>query len=120
MTSHQTASASETFVLASQNLLKTKTIGSNTEGILSDILSKKLPNGWEYGLSNEIYESIDGINYEHDGIPADYNLDYEINAKEFYKNLIFELKTKDRAIEKVMKLNGKKTAPSRVDGSAIK
>lgn len=47
LTSNQTASASETFVIASLNLANTKRIGSNTEGILSDVLSKKLPNGWE-------------------------------------------------------------------------
>jgi C-terminal processing protease CtpA/Prc len=103
LTSYQTASASETFVLASQNLPKTKTIGSNTEGILSDVLSKKLPNGWEYGLSNEIYESTNGINYESGGIPADYDLDYDKNPIEFYNNLMVE--KEDKAIEKVIELS---------------
>jgi len=105
LTSHQTASASETFVLASLNLPNAKMIGSNTAGIFSDILSKKLPNGWEYTLSNEIYESVDGINYERIGIPADYKMDYSEKTTEFYNNLLVELKTKgDRAIEKVVEL----------------
>ena len=62
LTSPQTASASETFVLASQNIENATRIGSNTEGILSDVLSKRLPNRWEYGLSNEIYEKIQKLN----------------------------------------------------------
>ena len=105
LTSYQTASASEIFVLASQSLKKVKTIGSNTEGILSDVLSKKLPNGWEYGLSNEIYLSNEKINYEKVGIPPDYDLDYPKPAIEFYNLLLNELKTYDLAIEKVIELS---------------
>ena len=107
MTSKQTASASETFIIASLNLPNVKRIGSNTEGVLSDALSKKLPNGWEYTLSNEIYESADGVNYERSGIPPDFELNYSQNAEEFYNNLLMELKKKDRAIEKVIELNEK-------------
>ena len=114
LTSHQTASASETFALASLNLPNAKKIGSNTAGVFSDILSKKLPNGWEYTLSNEIYESADGINYERIGIPADYKMNYSENTPEFYNNLLEELKTSgDRSIEKVIELNGTKTAPNK-------
>ena len=104
LTSHQTASASETFVLASQSLPSATRIGSNTEGILSDVLSKRLPNGWEYGLSNEIYESANGINYEDKGIPADYKLVYPKNAVQFYRALLTKTTTKDPAIEKALKL----------------
>ncbi|MEQ8303067.1 MAG: S41 family peptidase [Cyclobacteriaceae bacterium] len=102
LTSFQTASASEAFIIASQSLPNVTTIGSNTEGILSDILSKKLPNGWKYGLSNEIYESINGINYERVGIPPDYELNYNRDPLKFYTDLLEELKTNDRAIEKVV------------------
>jgi C-terminal processing protease CtpA/Prc len=105
LTSHQTSSASETFALASLNFPNAKKIGSNTAGIFSDILSKKLPNGWEYTLSNEIYESATGINYERFGIPADYKMDYSEKTTEFYTNLLEELNTEgDRAIEKVIEL----------------
>ena len=111
MTSHQTASASETFLLASLNLPNAKKIGSNTEGVFSDVLSKKLPNGWEYTLSNEIYESADGSNYEGIGIPADYKMDYSEETTEFYNNLLEGLKKgEDLAIEKVIELNGSKTS----------
>lgn len=105
LTSPQTASASEIFVLASQNIENVITIGSNTEGILSDVLSKRLPNGWEYGLSNEVYHSVNGISYEKTGIPPHYDLGYVRDTKEFYNNLLLELKTKDRAIEKAIELS---------------
>ncbi|MBV7270677.1 S41 family peptidase [Winogradskyella luteola] len=105
LTSPQTASASEIFVLASQSIENVITIGSNTEGILSDVLSKRLPNGWEYGLSNEVYLSVNGISYEKIGIPTNYDLDYVRDTKEFYNSLLLELKTKDRAIEKVIELS---------------
>lgn len=105
LTSYQTASASETFVLASKNINNIVQIGSNTEGILSDILSKRLPNGWEYGLSNEIYENTNGISFEKYGIPADYNIDYKRDSREFYKRFLIELQTSDKAIEKVFELN---------------
>ncbi len=91
--------------MASQNIENVTRIGSNTEGILSDILSKRLPNGWKFGLSNEIYENVDGKNYEMTGIPPNYELNYSRNTKEFYIDLLTELKTNDRAIEKVIELN---------------
>ena len=106
LTSPLTASASETFILASQNIENAIRIGSNTEGILSDVLSKRLPNGWEYRLSNEIYENVNGRNYEMSGIPPDYKFNYSRNAREFYLNFLTELKTNDKAIEKVIELNG--------------
>jgi len=102
LTSFQTASASETFVLASQNIENSIRVGSNTEGILSDILSKRLPKGWEYSLSNEIYENADGTNYEGIGIPADYSLAYSREAIKFYNDLLIE--EKDIAIEKAIEL----------------
>jgi len=104
LTSYQTASASETFVLATLNLPNAKRIGSNTEGIFSDILSKRLPNGWEYGLSNEVYESVEGMNYERYGIPPEYLFNYSSNASEFYTNLLEELNAEDEAIEKAIEL----------------
>lgn len=105
LTSPETASAAETFVIASQNIENVYRVGSNTEGVLSDVLSKELPNGWEYGLSNEIYENADGKCYEKMGIPSDYLLEYTRNTKGFYENLWLELKTNDNAIEKVLDLH---------------
>jgi carboxyl-terminal processing protease len=104
LTSHQTASAAEIFVLSSLSLPNTVRIGSNTEGIFSDILSKKLPNGWDYGLSNEVYKSIAGMNFEGVGITPDYQFNYETNTKDFYRQMLQELRSTDNAIETVLKL----------------
>ena len=48
---------------------------------------------------------MNGRNYEMSGIPPDYKFNYSRNAREFYLNLLTELKTNDRAIEKVIELN---------------
>lgn len=104
LTSPQTASAAEAFVLASLNLPNAVRIGSGTEGIFSDILSKKLPNGWDYGLSNEIYTSNKGINYEKTGISADFRIEYAKDGQAFYKRILQDVKTGDQAIETALKL----------------
>ena len=75
-------------------------IGSNTEGIFSDVLEKRLPNGWNYGLSNEVYQSLDGNNYENIGVEPHHYIDYPKDEQEFYKKLM----EADKAIEKVIKI----------------
>ncbi|WP_109301439.1 S41 family peptidase [Aquimarina sp. AU474] len=102
LTSHQTASAAEVFVLGAKKLSNVKTIGSTTEGVFSDILRKKLPNGWTYGLSNMIYETMAGISYENVGIEPDHTLNYPKDSKEFYEYLYEDLKDGDEAIERVI------------------
>jgi len=104
LTSFQTASAAETFVLASKNLPRVQRIGSHTEGVFSDVLTKRLPNGWEYGLSNEIYESPDGTSYEMYGIGPDFPIAYEKGANGFYTKLMEELRTGDIALDKAIGL----------------
>ncbi|HLL24707.1 MAG TPA: S41 family peptidase [Kofleriaceae bacterium] len=66
-----TASAAETFVLALRGQPTTRIAGWRTSGELSDILSRTLPNGWSFGLSNEIYLDADGKLFEVQGIPPD-------------------------------------------------
>ncbi|NAS32837.1 hypothetical protein GTQ40_17800 [Flavobacteriaceae bacterium R38] len=102
LTSHETASAAELLVLGSKEIPGTQIIGSTTEGVFSDILRKKLPNGWGYGLSNMIYESLSGISYEEIGIAPDIKLDYPVKSNEFYEYLYENLKDGDEAIEKVI------------------
>jgi hypothetical protein len=104
LTSHETASAAELLVLGSKEIPNSKIIGSTTEGVFSDILHKKLPNGWTYGLSNMIYESLDGVSYEEIGITPDYELGYPEKSKGFYEYLFEDLKDGDNAIEKVIEL----------------
>lgn len=101
LTSHLSASATEILVLSS--LVATPEairIGSNTEGIFSDILDKTLPNGWEYGLSNEIYLDTKGVNYENIGIPPHHAIPYEKSGYKFFTQI--KEQEKDEAIEKVL------------------
>ncbi len=105
LTSHQTASAAELLVLGSKEIPNSKIIGSTTEGVFSDILHKKLPNGWTYGLSNMVYESLDGISYEEIGIKPDYELNYPEKSKDFYKYLYEDVKNGDDAIELIITEN---------------
>ena len=70
LTSPATISAAEIFTLSTMGFPHVIRMGERTQGILSDILNKKLPNGWTLGLSNEVYTAVDGIVYEEIGIPA--------------------------------------------------
>jgi C-terminal processing protease CtpA/Prc len=105
LTSYQTASAAEDFVLGALSAIPDAIrIGSNTTGIFSDILDKKLPNGWGYGLSNEIYESSKGESYEVIGIEPHYKIKYPKKGYWFYKEFYDNKTDKDSAIEKVFEL----------------
>lgn len=109
LTSHLTASASEILVLASLSNSNFKRIGSTTEGIFSSTLDKELPNGWEYELSNEVYQDLKGENYENIGISADYQLEYSTNKDTFLDQLSIDLKNKkDKAIELAIELEKEK------------
>jgi len=48
-------------------------IGENTQGVFSDVLGRKLPNGWEFGLPNEVYRTK-GKTFDVTGIPPDINI----------------------------------------------
>ncbi len=68
LTSGETASAAEIFTITMRNLPYVTLVGETTEGILSDILDSTLPNGWELGLSNEVYMAPDDEVFESTGI----------------------------------------------------
>jgi C-terminal processing protease CtpA/Prc len=74
LTSKQTVSAGEILVMAMKACPTVTTLGETTLGILSDNLYKRLPNGWEISLSNEVYESADGKIYEAVGIAPDIDV----------------------------------------------
>lgn len=46
-------------------------IGQNTQGIFSDVLVRSLPNGWRFGLPNEIYLTGSGQSFDGEGIAPD-------------------------------------------------
>ena len=44
-------------------------VGENTQGVFSDVLSRTLPNGWGFGLPNELFLDQAGKGYDGPGIP---------------------------------------------------
>ncbi len=46
-------------------------IGENTQRVFSDLYGRKLPNGWEFGLPNEVFLTPDGKAFDGSGIPPD-------------------------------------------------
>jgi hypothetical protein len=87
-------SGGEAFALAIKQLPHVTIIGDHTNGIFSYQLEKKLPNGWEYCLSYQVYFSADMVCYEGNGVPADIEL---FNKKADIENGIDPLIT--RALE---------------------
>ncbi len=72
LTGPLTISAGETFTQAllgrTPHIVR---IGENTEGDFSHVLGRRLPNGWRFGLPNEIYRTADGTIFDLVGIPPD-------------------------------------------------
>jgi len=81
LTSETTVSAAEIFVMAMRALPNVTQIGETTDGSLSDILSKPLPNGWLLNLSNEVYLDSNGAAWEGKGIPPKITFDVRQNAR---------------------------------------
>jgi len=67
-------SGGEVFALAVKQLPHVTIIGDHTNGIFSYELEKRLPNGWRYSLSYQIYSSADDVCYESRGVPVDIEL----------------------------------------------
>lgn len=103
------ASATEIMTLASLQLDNFTRIGGNTNGVFSDILDKTLPNGWSFGLSNEVYLDLENNNYEGIGITPEINLNYPKNRQEQFALIMNSLPKKgDAAINKAISLIHKK------------
>ena len=75
MTSGGTVSAGEIFAISMRALPQVTIFGQPTMGILSDILGRTLPNGWQIGMSNEIYRTMDNELFESTGVPVDVAID---------------------------------------------
>ncbi|TNE51166.1 MAG: hypothetical protein EP343_03505 [Deltaproteobacteria bacterium] len=76
LASPMTMSAAEILTLAARQLSTVTLMGSNTNGILSDMQYGYLPIGWKYTLSNEIYYSPSGKTYEKVGVPPQVRIPY--------------------------------------------
>jgi C-terminal processing protease CtpA/Prc len=48
---------------------RTVRIGRSTQGVFSDTLERRLPNGWSVMLPNEEYRTRDGRTFDGTGIP---------------------------------------------------
>ncbi len=100
-----TISAGETFTQAlmgrTPHIVR---IGENTQGVFSDVLGRKLPNGWRFGLPNEIYRNAEGAIFDLVGIPPDIQVpvfaDADVGAG------------KDPAMLKALEVLGKQSTPS--------
>jgi hypothetical protein len=72
LTSADSNSAAETFAMALFGREPHVTrIGTNTQGVFSDVLVRHLPNGWIFGLPNEIYLTKEGKAFDGRGVPPD-------------------------------------------------
>jgi hypothetical protein len=101
--SGESASATEIMVLCSLSMDNITRVGSNTEGIFSDVLDKELPNGWEIDLSNELYEDMNGTNYEGIGIAPDIEMNNPRDKQEFLSMIMNSvLSNGDAAIESII------------------
>ena len=67
-------SAADVFAMLMADLPHATLIGEPTNGIFSNMLERKLPNGWKYTLSHQVYYSADMTCYEGRGIPVDIEL----------------------------------------------
>ncbi len=84
LTSDYTASAAEIGVLGFKALPHITLAGAPTMGIFSDMMGARLPNGWSFTLSNEVYTAADGISYEGLGVPPVLSFPYELDG-DFYR-----------------------------------
>ena len=72
LTGPLTISAGETFTQALMGRTPhVVRIGENTQGVFSDVLGRNLPNGWHFGLPNEIFRTAQGTTFDGPGIPPD-------------------------------------------------
>jgi C-terminal processing protease CtpA/Prc len=72
LTGRNSVSAAETFTMALMGRTPAVTrVGENTQGVFSDVLGRRLPNGWRFGLPNEIFLTEAGKTFDGPGIPPD-------------------------------------------------
>lgn len=72
LTGPLTISAGETFTQALLGRTpRVQRIGENTQGVFSDVLGRRLPNGWIFSLPNEVYLTPEEKAFDGLGIPPD-------------------------------------------------
>ena len=93
-------SGGDVFALVARELPHLTIVGEHTNGIFSYQFSGKLPNGWKYNLSDQVYLSANKVCYESKGVPVDVQV---LNTK---KDLALG---KDSVVATALKLLRKKT-----------
>jgi carboxyl-terminal processing protease len=76
-------SGAEVFALAARQLPQVTILGDRTNGIFSYQLEKKLPNGWKFRLSYQIYLSAKLECFEAVGVPPNIEM---LNTKDDIEN----------------------------------
>jgi hypothetical protein len=75
LTGPLTISAGETFTQAlmgrEPHVVR---MGENTQGVFSDVLGRRMPNGWRFGLPNEVFRDSEGNTFDGPGIPPDVDV----------------------------------------------
>ncbi len=75
LTGPDSVSAAETFTMALLGRTPAVVrIGESTQGVYSDVLTRQLPNGWSFGLPNEIFFTEAGEHFEARGVPPDHDV----------------------------------------------
>ncbi len=96
-----TLSGGETFAMALMGRKPHVTfVGENTQGVFSDVFGHKLPNGWTFGLPNELYLTRAGKSFDGQGVPPDIRVPVYPKA---------DLESgRDGALEKALEALGKR------------
>ena len=71
LTNDASFSGADVFAMLMASLPQVTLVGEPSNGIFSNMLEKKLSNGWKYSLSYQRYYSAEMICYEGKGIPVD-------------------------------------------------
>jgi carboxyl-terminal processing protease len=95
LTSNVTVSAGENLTFAMMGRPNTRRYGQTTASVMSDQLTKPMPNGWSFSISNEVFEAIDGVVYETKGIPPDVFVP---------SGVLFTPATRDPLLDRLMRL----------------
>jgi peptidase S41-like protein/tricorn protease-like protein len=97
----ESISGGETFAMALMGRKPQVTsVGENTQGVFSDIFARRLPNGWTFGLPNELFLTETGKSFDGAGVAPD------IRAPVFPK---VDLEGgRDSALEKALEALGKR------------
>ena len=74
LTNDASFSGADVFAMLMTALPQVTLVGQPSNGIFSNMLEKKLSNGWKYSLSHQRYYSAEMICYEGKGIPVDIEI----------------------------------------------